>query len=168
MIVDDNTDLVEMLKISLGNDFEVTTASNGMEGVERVILYQPDLIVLDALLPKMSGYQLCTSIRRNRNFRRTPIVFISAKASEKDQEYCRRLGANDFLPKPFDPQLLKQRLMYQMRADEFVVRRKKLTLEDIRQREKTEVEWEEQRQDRAESRRGAVEIKRLIDDEMRP
>lgn len=166
IIVEDNSELVEVLRATLSRDFEVTTACDGLEGVERIIVYQPDLIVLDAMMPKMSGYQLCMSVRRNKNFRRTPVVFISGKSADKDREYCRRLGANDFLPKPFDPADLKARLDKLMALPDFTIRRKKLTMEQIELREKAEVEWLEQRQDRAERRKTSSELQRFIDNEM--
>lgn len=165
IIVDDNTDLLELLSMTLCEDFEVTTAENGIEAVERIILYQPDLIVLDAMLPKMSGYQLCASLRRNRNYQRTPIVFISAKSSERDVDYCRRLGANDFLAKPFDPQMLRQRLMTYASAAKFRMCPKKMTLEQIRQREKT-MKWVEKHEPRSASRRNIGQPERPSDSEM--
>jgi len=151
MLVDDDTELLELLSIALSEEFEVTTAENGIEGVERIVIYQPDLIVLDAMLPKMSGYQLCTSLRRNRSHRRTPIVFISAKSSARDQEYCRGLGANAFLAKPFDPETLRQRLQTYASAPGFTVRPKKMTIAQIRRREKT-MKWVEKHEPRSPSR----------------
>jgi len=152
MVVDDEKNVLDLLSLALGTEFEVTTAENGIEAVEKIVLYQPDLIVLDAMLPKMSGYQLCASLRRNQSFGRTPIVFISAKSSPRDQEYCRRLGANDFLAKPFDPQELRQRLLAFVAAPDFVIRPKKLTLEQITVREGSN-RWVKERSRDEERRR---------------
>lgn len=158
MIVDDNADLLEMLRIALADDFEVTTAQNGIEAVEKIIDYEPDLIVLDAMLPKMSGYQLCISLRRNRNFSQTPIIFISAKSSQRDQEYCWRLGANEFIAKPFEPEMLRRRLLSYARSPQFTIRPKRLTYEQIRVREKAELSWAEQREQRAEDLRLRIQM----------
>jgi len=163
MIVDDERDVLDLITTVLCQDFEVTTARDGIEAVEKIILYQPDLVVLDAMLPKMSGYQLCTSLRRNQNYSKTPILFISAKSSPRDQEYCKRLGADDFLAKPFDPEDLRQRLLAYAKAPGFVLRPKKLTLEQIRARESTQ-RWEKERDRRAEERER--EMKGFIDREM--
>ncbi|MCX8035476.1 MAG: response regulator [Candidatus Sumerlaeia bacterium] len=140
MIVEDDEDLRSMLSLVLREDFEVTTAPDGLSAVERIINYQPDFIILDAMLPKMSGYQLCASLRQNQSYRNTPILFISAKCSPRDIEYCKRLGANDFFSKPFDLQMLRQRLLQYAMAPGFVPRPKKMTLEEIILREGTGVE----------------------------
>jgi DNA-binding response OmpR family regulator len=165
IVVDDDTDLLKFLTVVLEKEFEITTAQNGVEAVEKVVLYQPDLIVLDAMLPKMSGYQLCSSLRHNQNFAATPIVFISAKSTPRDQEYCRRLGANDFIPKPFDPLALKERLLAYTAKSDFAVRPKKMTFEQIEVREKS-TRWTDDRSRRAEARRRAPELREFIDREM--
>jgi len=165
IIVDDDCELLDLLTVALSDDFEVTTAMDGIEAVEKIIVYQPDLVVLDAMMPKMSGYQICASLRRNRNFSDVPIIFISAKSSERDQEYCRRLGADEFIAKPFDPHLLRQRLLAYTKKPDFFLRPKKLTIEQIRMRERAEKEWLEERERRARSRRRTAEIRNLIDRE---
>jgi len=166
MVVDDDTDLLNILSIALGADFEVTTARNGIEAVERIVLYEPDLIVLDAMLPKMSGYQLCTSLRQNQNYCQTPIVFVSAKSSQRDQDYCRRLGANDFVAKPFDPEALRERLLAFTALPGFAVNPKKLTLAETRQHARGAVEWADEAERHA--RRRAPDLQDFIDREMRP
>lgn len=140
MIVEDDEDLCSMLSLVLREDFEVTTARDGLSAIERIINYQPDFIILDAMLPKMSGYQLCASLRQNQSYRNTPIIFISAKCSPRDIEYCKRLGANDFFAKPFDLQMLRQRLLQYALAPGFVLRSKKMSLEEIILREGSGVE----------------------------
>ncbi len=101
LVVDDEEDLTAICAIALEGEFEVATANDGIQAVEKITLYEPDIIVLDAMLPKMSGYQLCQSLRRNCRFKRTPIIMISGKSSPRDREYALRLGATDFLAKPF-------------------------------------------------------------------
>jgi len=160
MIVDDEPEVLELLSAAFGDVFEVTTAHDGIVAVEKIILYQPDFIVLDAMLPKMSGYQLCTSLRKNQNYCKTPIVFISAKSSPRDQDYCRRLGADDFFGKPFDPQVLRERLLAFAQAPDFALRPKKMTVEQIRVRENA-ARWEKERKE--DRRRG---LKDFIDHEM--
>jgi len=165
IVVDDDSDLLELVSVMLAREFEVATAQNGVEAVEKVVLYQPDLIVLDAMLPKMSGYQLCSSLRRNENFAATPIVFISAKSSPRDQDYCRRLGANDFIAKPFDPQALRECLLAYAAKPDFAVRPKKLTFEQITAREGS-TRWAREHDRRADARHRAPELREFIDREM--
>jgi DNA-binding response OmpR family regulator len=116
----------------------------------------------------MSGYQLCASLRRNENYRETPIIFVSAKTSERDQDYCRRLGANDFVPKPFDPEVLLQRIKRFTDHPDFAVRPKKLTVEQIRTREKAHLEWAEERLEDSERRRAARRLDRFVQRKMPP
>jgi len=163
MVVDDERDMLDLITAALASAFEVTTAQDGIEAVEKIILYQPDLVVLDAMLPKMSGYQLCTSLRHNQNYSKTPIVFISAKSSPRDQDYCRRLGANDFLAKPFDPKVLLERLLAYAQGPDFVIRPKKMAFEQVRTRE-TAIQAEKARDRFEEDRRR--QLKKFIDDEM--
>jgi DNA-binding response OmpR family regulator len=110
VIVDDDEDMLRIASIALSDAFEVAGALDGVEGIEKIVSYEPDIIVLDVMLPKMSGYQLCQSLRRNRRFAQTPIVVVSAKATPRDQEYALRLGANAFVTKPFDPDRLVETL----------------------------------------------------------
>jgi DNA-binding response OmpR family regulator len=168
MLVDDDTDILEVIAISLGDRFELTTATDGIEAVEKIVLYQPDIIILDAMLPKMSGYQLCASLRRNENYRDTPIIFVSAKTSERDQDYCRRLGANDFVPKPFDPQLLVQKIQSFFDQPDFAIRPKKLTIDQIHTRERAHLDWAEERLEDSERRRSARRLSRFVERKMPP
>ncbi|MBM3334345.1 response regulator, partial [Candidatus Sumerlaeota bacterium] len=141
MIVDDDPEVLAIVALTLSRGFETVTAHNGVEAVEKIIVYQPDIVVLDALMPKMSGYQLCASLRRNPSYCDTPIIFVSAKASPRDQEYCRRLGATDFVAKPFNPHVLRQRIVGLTMQPGFAVRPKKLTLTAIQALERGQVKW---------------------------
>ncbi|MCE5229476.1 response regulator, partial [bacterium] len=99
LIVDDDEEMLEMLKIALRDNYEVTTATDGMEAIQRIVEYEPDVLLLDIMLPKMNGYQLLQSLRRNISYKALPVIVISAKSSQRDQDYALRLGANHFLPK---------------------------------------------------------------------
>lgn len=133
LIVDDDEDLRAILMEAFADDFEVVDAADGIEAVERIVTLEPDLVLIDALMPRMSGYQLCQSLRRNRRYAQTPIVFISAKASPKDIQYAQRLGANDFIPKPFELEELRSRLMKLTTAPGFRLQPKTRSIADIDQ-----------------------------------
>ncbi len=141
VVVDDDEDVVTIALMSLRDEFEIAGALDGMEGIEKIILYEPDIIVLDVMLPKMSGYQLCQSLRRNKRFTQTPIVVISAKSSPRDQEYALRLGANAFVPKPFDPDRLRATLHAIVEQPGFVIHPKALSSQQF--------EFEENRRKKA-------------------
>jgi twitching motility two-component system response regulator PilG len=132
MVVDDDKEILDIARLALQPTFEVVTAEDGLEAIEKIVHCEPDIVVLDAMMPKLSGYQLCQSLRRNRRYQTAPIIFISVKASPKDREYARQLGANAFLPKPFDPDELERLVQNFVHALEFHVRPKKKTLAEIR------------------------------------
>lgn len=135
VVVDDDEDVVTIALMALSDDYEVAGALDGMEGIEKITLYEPDIIVLDVMLPKMSGYQLCQSLRRNRRFARTPIVVLSAKSSPRDREYALRIGANAFVAKPFAPESLRATLRTIVEQPGFVIHPKALTGEQMRYEE---------------------------------
>ncbi len=102
LIVEDDPDSAEMILLGLQNDYEVVSAFDGMEAIERAARYKPDLFIVDGMLPKMTGYQLVGMLKRNRVFRDHPVIFISGKATVRDKQYVEKLGVRRFLPKPFD------------------------------------------------------------------
>jgi len=126
MVVDDEEDVRQMLMHCLSDLFEVVVARDGLVAVERIVRWEPDIMMLDALMPRMSGYQLCQSIRRNRRFAALPVMFISAKATPKDIAYAKRLGADDYVAKPFEMEELRAKLLHLTRRPGFEVAPKTL------------------------------------------
>ena len=110
LLVDDEKDIVEFLQYNLLQEgFKVITAHNGEEALEK-ISQKPDLIILDIMMPKMDGYEVCTRIRSMDEFKHIPIVFLTAKISEIDEVHGLNLGANDFIAKPISPKKLIARV----------------------------------------------------------
>ena len=100
LIVDDEPDICELLRLYFENEgYEVRSASDGEEGLEYFRLYEPDLVLLDIMLPKKDGWQLCREIRE---FSTKPIIMITAKGDVFDKVLGLELGADDFIVKPFD------------------------------------------------------------------
>ncbi len=122
MIVDDDEDIIKMMDATLRGRVETVWATDGMQAIERLVRWQPDVIIIDIMLPKMSGFQLCQTLRANPAFKRLPILVCSAKCREKDVEFARRSGANDFLAKPFKPDELVARVDALTRSADFRVR----------------------------------------------
>ncbi len=110
LIVDDEADLLDMLSYNLEKDgYEVATARNGLEGLERARKIRPDLIILDVMMPEMDGIEVCRSIRRDQQLRRTPVIMLTART--QDDDYVRGLdvGADVYLGKPVSvPVILSQ------------------------------------------------------------
>lgn len=106
MVVDDDPSIIDIIRMNLEGMAETVSASDGIEAIEALVKFQPDLLILDVMLPKMSGFQLCQSLRQNRAFARLPIVICSAKSADRDVQFARRVGANDYLVKPFNTETL--------------------------------------------------------------
>lgn len=101
LVVDDEPGICALATQALHAEFEVFCAADGLDAISKITTYQPDLILIDTMMPRMSGYQLCQSLRKNARFAHTPIILASAKQSHKDRDYSLRIGANAFLQKPY-------------------------------------------------------------------
>ncbi|MGF1572221.1 MAG: PleD family two-component system response regulator [Sumerlaeia bacterium] len=102
LLVDDDPDLLFLMTQTLDDYAEIITADDGMQAVQNLVKYQPDLLVIDVMIPKMNGLQLCESLRGNKAFSEIPILICSAKCRDKDIAIAKKVGANDFLAKPFE------------------------------------------------------------------
>jgi CheY-like chemotaxis protein len=145
LVVEDSEDIAEIINLGLSDSYEVVIAQDGLEAAEKVARFQPDILVIDVMLPKMSGYQLCQSVRANASFADAPIIFVTAKASPKDREHAMRLGASAFLPKPFEIDELVRLCQGFAAQPSFRIRRKILSLPEIRAIEREEKRAKEQR-----------------------
>lgn len=119
LIVDDDRDFLRLLSMHLERDYEVYTADDGLEAMDEALKWQPDIFVLDWMLPKVSGYQMVEILRRSRNFQKAPIIFISAKSSPKERQMVERLGVKKFLPKPFTPEKLSEAIRETVESPDF-------------------------------------------------
>ena len=100
LVVDDDSNIAELLRFYLEKeDYEVTVKSNGKDAVKAFSEISPDLMLLDIMLPKMDGWQVCREIRR---FSSKPIIMLSAKGETVDKVLGLELGADDYISKPFE------------------------------------------------------------------
>ncbi len=110
-IIEDEEDIVELLRYNLQkNDYDTFVAMSGEEGIEAVHQNQPDLILLDLMLPGVSGLEVCKVLKNNEDTRQTPIIMVSAKGEEKDIVTGLEMGADDYITKPFSPKILIARV----------------------------------------------------------
>ena len=108
LIVDDDANICDMLKLYFENEgYKVKTANDGVEGVSAFKLYDPDLVLLDIMMPKKDGWQVCREIRE---ISPKPIIMITAKGDVFDKVLGLELGADDFIVKPFDMKELSARI----------------------------------------------------------
>jgi len=109
LIVDDEPSIVTLLEYNLKQaGFAVITANDGEEGLQKAILEQPDLIILDLMLPKMDGIEVCKQLRQQKIM--VPILMLTAKDDEFDKVLGLELGADDYMTKPFSPREVVARM----------------------------------------------------------
>ncbi len=108
LVIDDDANICELLRIFLENEgYKVKSAGDGAEGIAAFKAYEPDLVLLDIMLPKKDGWQVCREIRE---MSQKPIIMITAKGEVFDKVLGLELGADDFIVKPFDTKEISARV----------------------------------------------------------
>ena len=108
LVIDDDANICDLLKIYFENEgYEIKLANDGVEGLNYFKMYEPDLVLLDIMLPKKDGWQVCREIREMST---KPIIMITAKGEVFDKVLGLELGADDFVVKPFDMKELSARV----------------------------------------------------------
>ena len=111
LVVDDEIYIVHILDFSLGMEgYEVITALDGEQALEKAKESHPDLIVLDIMMPKMDGYETCRALKANPDTKDIPVILLSAKGRTIDQQTGFDVGAEDYITKPFSPRKLVDRI----------------------------------------------------------
>jgi len=111
LVVDDEPDILELVRYNLEKEgFAVETVLSGEEGLERARRGKPDLLVLDLMLPGMSGLEVCRCLKQDAKTKNLPIIMLTAKGEESDVVQGLELGADDYVTKPFSPKILVARL----------------------------------------------------------
>jgi len=107
LAVDDSPTVLEMIRTILeSGGYEVITAADGSEALNTARTEAPDLIVLDVMLPKLDGYKVCRLLKYDQKYQHIPIVMLTAKAEEQSMATGIRTGADQYLTKPIEPELL--------------------------------------------------------------
>ena len=115
LLVDDEVDILEFLKYNVEQQgFEVLVSTNGKDALKK-ILQNPDLIVLDIMMPGMDGFELYQQIKSNKSSRDIPIIFLTAKSGETNEIKGLDLGASDYIQKPISPKKLIARIKSNLR-----------------------------------------------------
>jgi len=107
LVVDDEPMIVKMVEARLQADgFEVITAYDGLEALAVARRESPDLIILDLMLPKMDGFKVCAMLKHDQKYMKIPIIMFTAKTQESDKKLGFECGADAYITKPFDPDIL--------------------------------------------------------------
>jgi two-component system, OmpR family, alkaline phosphatase synthesis response regulator PhoP len=111
LIVDDENDILDFLGYNLRKEgFDVATALNGKEGIAKALHYNPNLIILDIMMPEMDGVEACRQLRQYPQFNKTIIAFLTARDEELSQISALDVGGDDYITKPIKPQVLISRV----------------------------------------------------------
>lgn len=102
MVIDDSQTIRRTAETLLAREgYQVITAQDGFEALSKVADYQPDLIFIDIMMPRLDGYQACALIKANPKFQRTPVIMLSSKDGLFDRARGRIVGSDEYLTKPF-------------------------------------------------------------------
>ena len=110
LIVEDNADLRHFLRDILSSQYNIITAINGKDGLEKAEKEQPDFIITDVTMPEMDGLAMVHQIKERKKLSHIPIIILSAKASMEDRMEGLKAGIEDYITKPFSATFLRQRI----------------------------------------------------------
>ena len=119
LIVDDDENIRNLVKLSLiPGQYEIMEAKDGIDALERVKMFDPDLIVLDLMMPRMDGIEMCNILKSNTKTMNIPVIMLTAKIQNLDKVEGLKSGADDYVTKPFDPLELEARVSTVLRRRE--------------------------------------------------
>lgn len=106
-MVEDKEDLADTIKLRLeANDYEVLVAHDGKQGLELAREEEPNLIILDLMLPKIDGYKVCRMLKFDKKYKKIPVIILTARAQDSDMKLGEEVGADAYLTKPYEPEVL--------------------------------------------------------------
>jgi two-component system alkaline phosphatase synthesis response regulator PhoP len=111
LVVDDEVNITQILEFSIGAEgYEVIAAQNGEEAIDKARREQPDLIILDIMMPIIDGYEACRILKANPLTKNIPVILLTAKGRDIDRRLGYEVGATDYIIKPFSPNKLIDRI----------------------------------------------------------
>ena len=119
LLIEDDRDIVELVRYNLEREgFQVAAAADGASGLAQIRKTPPDILLLDLMLPKLSGLDICKEIRRDTSLNKLPILMLTARGEEADRVVGLEMGADDYVTKPFSPRELGARVKALLRRTE--------------------------------------------------
>jgi CheY-like chemotaxis protein len=132
LVVDDEPDVVALIESFLAPHYEVLTATRANDAIEKIVRAEPDLVLLDIEMPRLSGYQLSQLLKLNAGLGRIKVMFVSSRNEPQQVDYAYRLGAEAYLTKPFTPEDLLAEVRQIVGQAGFSARPKKRTLAELK------------------------------------
>lgn len=135
LAVDDDGDVLNFTRTILGEEYEIIISADSETAPDKIIAYQPDILLLDIQMPKLNGFHLSHLIRLNRRLRGAKIIFVSSRSDRGSLETAFNLGASEYLEKPFTPEQLKRKLRDVTTKPDFQRGKKRIDYREILRRE---------------------------------
>ena len=131
LIVDDEPDALTLMRMALDQHYDVVTAKDGLEAVDMALKWQPDIFIIDWMMPKINGVKLAQILRRSDDFKNLAIVFVSARDSERDHKTVQDLNIAAYIGKPFTPSKLSRTVDSIVSAKDFIYNPKRQMIDRL-------------------------------------
>ena len=115
LIADDDKNVINIIRYSLDDQYEILEAANGKEALGMVFARSPDILILDIMMPEMDGYMVCKELKEHDSTKNLPIIILSAKGTVDDKLKAIGFGIDDYMVKPFDPRELEARIKMRLK-----------------------------------------------------
>ena len=103
LTIDDDPDILDVLMLTLQDEFDIVQAHDGQEGLKKAQEILPDLIITDVMMPKMDGFHVCAMLKKDKRFQNIPIILLTGRLAEDDKATGKEVKADVYLNKPFNP-----------------------------------------------------------------
>ncbi len=123
LLVDDNIEVLDYLEMVFQNQYNIARTVNGLEAIDYLKNNEPDLIISDVMMPEMNGTELCQKLKTNINFSHIPLILLTAKATVENTLEGLQFGADDYIPKPFNPDILKAKVANFIEAQKRIIQK---------------------------------------------
>jgi DNA-binding response OmpR family regulator len=130
LVVDDDPDLLHVLELIFAKNYEFLTSSNGMDALRKITAYEPDVLILDIIIPKVNGFQVCAAVRKLERLAGLPIIFLTGKDDPKLREMGEQYNAL-YIMKPVNPQVIIQKVKEQCTLSPYLDRPKRIPFSEI-------------------------------------
>jgi len=115
LVADDDKNVINIIRYSIGDKFEILEAMNGKETLGMVFATSPNILILDIMMPEMDGYMVCKELKEHDSTKNLPIIILSARVNVDDKLKAMGLGIDDYMIKPFDPRELEARIRMRLK-----------------------------------------------------